>query len=123
MWRAGGSLAPSGRAQCIQVFYRLNEANAIADKARALARFGRRARERGLELARQFATTWDHHHDDRNAVVVAAPPGAQEQLVAANPDLPEPLAPLIAPDRETVVFVRDGQPVKATGFVNFNFSL
>jgi len=36
--------------------------------------------------ARQFATTWDHHHDDRNAVLVAAPPGAQEQLVAANPD-------------------------------------
>jgi hypothetical protein len=36
--------------------------------------------------ARQFAGTWDHHHDDRNAVVMAAPPGAQEQLVADQPD-------------------------------------
>jgi len=36
--------------------------------------------------ARQFATTWDHHHDDRNGVVMAAPPGAQEQLVAAEPE-------------------------------------
>jgi hypothetical protein len=36
--------------------------------------------------ARQFATTWDHHHDDRNAVVFAAPPGAQEHLVASDPD-------------------------------------
>ena len=36
--------------------------------------------------ARQFATTWDHHHDDRNAVVMAAPPGAQERLVADDPD-------------------------------------
>lgn len=36
--------------------------------------------------ARQFATTWDHHHDDRNGVLFAAPPGAQEQLVAADPD-------------------------------------
>jgi hypothetical protein len=36
--------------------------------------------------ARQFASTWDHHHDDRNAVVMAAPVGAQQQLVAADPD-------------------------------------
>jgi len=36
--------------------------------------------------ARQFATTWDHHHDDRNAVLFAAPPGAQEALVAAEPE-------------------------------------
>ncbi|MFZ4720717.1 MAG: MmcQ/YjbR family DNA-binding protein [Ilumatobacteraceae bacterium] len=36
---------------------------------------------------KQFATTWDHHHDDRNAVVFAAPPGAQDDLIAARPDL------------------------------------
>ncbi len=35
---------------------------------------------------KQFATTWDHHHDNRNAVVFAAPPGAQESLIAADPD-------------------------------------
>jgi len=35
---------------------------------------------------RQFATTWDHHHDDHNAVLFAAPPGAQDQLVAAEPE-------------------------------------
>ena len=36
--------------------------------------------------ARQFASTWDHHHDDRNAVVMAAPHGAQERLIADDPD-------------------------------------
>ncbi len=36
--------------------------------------------------ARQFASTWDHHHDDRNAVVMAAPAGAQERLVADDPE-------------------------------------
>jgi hypothetical protein len=35
---------------------------------------------------KQFANTWDHHHDDRNSVVMAAPPGAQEQLIADDPD-------------------------------------
>ena len=35
---------------------------------------------------RQFATTADHHHDDRNALHFAAPPGAQEQLIAADPE-------------------------------------
>jgi hypothetical protein len=35
---------------------------------------------------RQFANTWDHHHDERNAVVMAAPPGAQEQLIADDPE-------------------------------------
>jgi hypothetical protein len=36
--------------------------------------------------SRQFASTWDHHHDDRNAVVMAAPPGAQERLIADDPN-------------------------------------
>jgi hypothetical protein len=35
---------------------------------------------------RTFVTFADHHHDDRLAFWCAAPPGAQETLVAANPE-------------------------------------
>jgi hypothetical protein len=35
---------------------------------------------------RTFVTLADHHHDDRLAFWCAAPPGAQEALVAANPE-------------------------------------
>lgn len=35
---------------------------------------------------RSFATFADHHHDDRLAFWCAAPDGAQEALVAAEPD-------------------------------------
>ena len=35
---------------------------------------------------RSFATFADHHHDDRLAFWCAAPDGAQETLVAAEPD-------------------------------------
>lgn len=31
-------------------------------------------------------TLWDHHHDDRVAFFAAAPDGAQEALVASEPD-------------------------------------
>lgn len=41
----------------------------------------------GRPRPKQFATTWDHHHDDRNAVLFAAPTGAQDDLIAARPDL------------------------------------
>ncbi len=34
---------------------------------------------------KQFATLADHHHDDRFAFWCAAPPGAQEALVASDP--------------------------------------
>ncbi len=34
---------------------------------------------------RQFANTADHHHDERLAVWIAAPPGAQEDMVAEDP--------------------------------------
>ena len=33
-----------------------------------------------------FATYADHHHDDRLAFWCAAPPGAQDTLVAADPE-------------------------------------
>lgn len=33
-----------------------------------------------------FVTLWDHHHDDRVAFLAAAPDGAQEALVASNPE-------------------------------------
>jgi hypothetical protein len=33
-----------------------------------------------------FVTLWDHHHDDRVAFLAAAPDGAQETLVAAEPE-------------------------------------
>lgn len=33
-----------------------------------------------------FVTYADHHHDDRLAFWCAAPPGAQEELVASNPE-------------------------------------
>jgi hypothetical protein len=33
-----------------------------------------------------FVTLWDHHHDDRLAFLAAAPDGAQEALVALDPD-------------------------------------
>jgi hypothetical protein len=36
--------------------------------------------------ARQFVTYADHHHDERVAFWAAAPPGAQETLVAADPE-------------------------------------
>lgn len=35
---------------------------------------------------RVFVSFADHHHDDRLAFWCAAPPGAQEELVAAEPD-------------------------------------
>jgi hypothetical protein len=35
---------------------------------------------------RVFVTLADHHHDDRLAFWCAAPPGAQEALVAAEPE-------------------------------------
>ena len=35
---------------------------------------------------RMFVTLWDHHHDDRVAFLAAAPDGAQEALVASDPD-------------------------------------
>lgn len=35
---------------------------------------------------RLFVTYSDHHHDDRVAFWCAAPPGAQEALVAAEPE-------------------------------------
>src|SRR3954468_2930961 len=35
---------------------------------------------------RVFVTLSDHHHDDRLAFWCAAPPGAQEALVAADPE-------------------------------------
>jgi hypothetical protein len=35
---------------------------------------------------RSFVTFADHHHDDRLAFWCAAPPGAQEALVAADPE-------------------------------------
>ncbi|HZM81443.1 MAG TPA: MmcQ/YjbR family DNA-binding protein [Candidatus Limnocylindrales bacterium] len=34
---------------------------------------------------KQFVTLADHHHDDRFAFWCAAPPGAQEALVASDP--------------------------------------
>jgi hypothetical protein len=35
---------------------------------------------------KQFVMLADHHHDDRFGFWCAAPPGAQESLVAAEPD-------------------------------------
>jgi hypothetical protein len=35
---------------------------------------------------KSFATTSDHHHDDRRAFWCAAPDGAQEALVASDPE-------------------------------------
>jgi hypothetical protein len=37
-------------------------------------------------VKKSFVTFADHHHDDRLAFWCAAPPGAQEELVAADPD-------------------------------------
>lgn len=37
-------------------------------------------------VRRSFVMFADHHHDDRLAFWCAAPPGAQEELVAAEPD-------------------------------------
>ena len=37
-------------------------------------------------VRRVFVSYADHHHDDRVAFWCAAPPGAQEALVAAQPD-------------------------------------
>lgn len=37
-------------------------------------------------LGRMFVTLWDHHHDDRVAFLAAAPDGAQETLVASEPN-------------------------------------
>jgi hypothetical protein len=37
-------------------------------------------------VRKSFATYADHHHDDRLAFWCAAPPGAQEALVAADPE-------------------------------------
>lgn len=37
-------------------------------------------------VGRTFVTLADHHHDDRLAFWCAAPPGAQEALVAADPE-------------------------------------
>jgi hypothetical protein len=37
-------------------------------------------------VRKSFVTFADHHHDDRLAFWCAAPPGAQEELVAADPD-------------------------------------
>jgi len=36
-------------------------------------------------FVRSFVTFADHHHDDRLAFWCAAPPGAQEELVASDP--------------------------------------
>ena len=36
--------------------------------------------------AKTFVTLADHHHDDRTAFWCAAPPGAQEALVAGEPE-------------------------------------
>lgn len=37
-------------------------------------------------VRRVFVSLADHHHDDRLAFWCAAPPGAQEELVAAEPE-------------------------------------
>jgi len=37
-------------------------------------------------VRKSFVTYADHHHDDRLAFWCAAPPGAQEELVAADPE-------------------------------------
>jgi hypothetical protein len=37
-------------------------------------------------VRRTFVMLADHHHDDRLAFWCAAPPGAQEELVAAEPE-------------------------------------
>ena len=37
-------------------------------------------------VRKSFVTFADHHHDDRLAFWCAAPPGAQEELVAAEPE-------------------------------------
>jgi len=37
-------------------------------------------------VRRTFVSLADHHHDDRLAFWCAAPPGAQEELVAAEPE-------------------------------------
>ena len=33
-----------------------------------------------------FITLWDHHHDNRIAFLAAAPDGAQDTLVASDPE-------------------------------------
>lgn len=81
------SLGPSQRPSDPTLWERLSEICGRLPDVDERISHGERAWFVGAgSKQRQFATTWDHHHDDRNGVVMAAPPGAQEQLIAGEPD-------------------------------------